>query len=137
MFESKTQRIWLLVGLVAFTYGITSVAADSIRFDLARIGESIYEAHARSGQWPAQAGDLDGTVYLKMPYRKAALQKGVFKIVWHADLDPSPSANRNRILAYSNGGLLARTGFIWACYGDLRIVRIRPKDIPVNPRSTP
>ena len=114
---------------VAFVYGQTSVAADSIRFDLGKIGSSIYEAHNKTGRWPAKVSDLDGTVYLSMPYRKGALENGVFVVVWQ-DLDPNPAANRDRILAYSNGGLLARVGLIWACRGDLRVERIRREDIP-------
>jgi hypothetical protein len=51
-------------------------------------------------------------------------------VVWQNDLETSPEANAERILAYSNGGLLARLGWIWACRGDLRVERIRRQDIP-------
>jgi len=126
-----------LVGAVfvacAFVYGQTSVAADSIRFDLGKIGSSIYEAHSKTGRWPAKVSDLEGTAYLSMPFRKAALENGVFIVLWQDDLDPDPAANRERILAYSNGGLLARVGLIWACRGDLRIERVRRQDIPKRP----
>jgi hypothetical protein len=105
---------------VAFAYGQWSVASESLRFDLRIIGESIYEAHARSGKWPARIDDLEGTAYLKMPYRKMELEQGVFVIVWHQDLDPDPKANGDKILAYHDRGILSRLGRAWACRGDLR-----------------
>jgi hypothetical protein len=108
----------------AYLYGSTSVAIESIQFDLQKIGESIYQAHARTGKWPTRIADLEGTAYLQMPYRRAALEENVFTVVWQTDLDPNPAMNRDRILAYSNGGLLARLGFVWACRGDLRIERL-------------
>lgn len=109
----------------AFAYGQWDVATDSIKFDLGRIGESIYEAHERSGKWPAQVSDLEGTVYLNMPYRRATLDDNkLFQVVWHQDLDPSPAANQQRILAYDKGSLMAALGSIWACRGDLSLVRI-------------
>jgi hypothetical protein len=115
--------------VLAFAYGQMSVAVDSIRFDLKKIGSSIYEAHSSSGKWPTQISDLVGTEFLSMPYRKAALESGVFIVLWQEDLDPNPAANRDRILAYSNGGLLPRLGLIWACRGDLRVERIRREEI--------
>jgi hypothetical protein len=115
---------------------MTSVAADSIRFDLTKIGQSIYEAHTRSGHWPSQVSDIEGTAYLRMPYRKAALEDGLFKVVWHTDLDTNPSLNRNRVLAYSNGGLLARVGLVWACYGDLRVERIGRRELALSAIET-
>jgi hypothetical protein len=114
---------------VAFVYGQTDVAIDSIRFDLQKIGESIYQAHSRSGTWPTRIALLNGTAYLKMPYRKGVLEQDVFSIVWRTDLDPNPALNRDRILAYSNGGLLARLGFVWACRGDLRIERVGKQEL--------
>lgn len=110
-------------------YGITDVAIDSIQFDLAKIGESIYEAHARDGRWPARISDLDGTVYLNMPYRRHALETGAFVAVWQHDLAPDPAANRDRVLAYDAGSLFARFGWVWACWGDLRIARVSAERI--------
>ena len=93
-----------------FAYGQLDTAIQSIRFDLRKIGESLYEAHARSGRWPAQIADLKGTAYLRMPYRRDALEREVFVVMWQQDLDPDPQANRERVLAYSHGGLIARLG---------------------------
>jgi hypothetical protein len=114
----------LLFAIVALFVGMYSVAVDSIYFDLKIIGESIYEAQARSGKWPAQIADLEGTAYLRMPYRKDVLERKTFVVVWQQDLDRNPTANRARVLAYSNGGLLAWLGLVWGCRGDLRIERL-------------
>ena len=111
-------------GAVFFTYGVTDVALDSIKFDLGKIGESIYEAHRKSGAWPARIADLEGTVYLDMPFRRKALEDAHFVVVWNPDLEPDPAANRDRILAYDNGSLFSRLGWILACRGDLSIERI-------------
>jgi hypothetical protein len=123
---SKTRKILLIasgivVAGILFAYSQMDVAVSSIQFDLKKIGESIYEAHSRSGMWPAQIADLEGTEYLRMPYRRAILEQGHFVIVWQQDLDPNPGANRERILAYDNGSLFSRFGRVWACRGDLRI----------------
>jgi hypothetical protein len=113
---------------VLFTYGQLDVAIQSIRFDLRMIGESVYEAHSRTGRWPAQIADLEGTAYLRMPYRRSVLEREVFVVLWQQDLDPDPQANRHRVLAYSNGGLLARLGLVWVCRGDLRVERISAEE---------
>jgi hypothetical protein len=114
----------IVVAVIAFIYGTVDVANKSLQFDLKKIGESIYEAHAKSGKWPMQIADLEGTEYLNMPYRRGILENGSFVIVWQQDLDPNPDANSRRILAYANSGLLSRLGRVWACRGDLRIVKI-------------
>ncbi len=114
---------------VAFVYAQVEIATTSIQFDLRKIGESMYEARSKSGKWPAQIADLAGTEYLEMPHRRAMLEEGLFVVVWHQDLDPNPSANRNRVLAYDNGSLLSRLGRVWACRGDLRVERLRPEEV--------
>src|SRR5215475_11161517 len=114
----------VVVAVIAFIYGTVDVANKSLQFDLKKIGESIYEAHAKSGKWPMQIADLEGTEYLNMPYRRGILENGSFVIVWQQDFDPNPDANSGRILAYANSGLLSRLGRVWACRGDLRIVKI-------------
>ena len=131
------RKLWWAVVAVAavalsFAYGTTSVAIQSIQFDLGKIGASIYEAHARTGRWPADIADLEGTEYLRMPYRRKVLQDGLFVVVWQQDLDADPAANRNRILAYDSGSLFSRLGLIWACRGDLQIERIGRDQLPVK-----
>lgn len=115
---------------VAFAYAQIDIATKSIRFDLRKIGESVYEARSKSGKWPAQIADLEGTEYLKMPHRRAMLEDGFFIVLWQQDLDPDPEANRDRVLAYDNGSLLSRLGRVWACRGDLRVERIGAAEVP-------
>jgi arylamine N-acetyltransferase len=55
----------LVVGTIGFLYGTTDVARKSIQFDLRKIGESIYEAHSKTGKWPAKIADFEGTEYLE------------------------------------------------------------------------
>ena len=109
---------------IAFGYAQIDTAAKSIRFDLRKIGESVYEARSKSGKWPVQIADLEGTEYLSMPHRRTMLEEGLFVVVWQQDLDPNPEANRNRVLAYDNGSLLSRLGSVWVCRGDLRTERM-------------
>jgi hypothetical protein len=111
----------VLIVVLGFGYGQLQVATQSIHFDLRTIGLSIYEAHSRNGRWPFDIDDLDGTEYLRLPYRKALLENRNFVIVWQQDLDPKPDANRDRVLAYDNTSLLSRFGSVWVCRGDLRI----------------
>jgi hypothetical protein len=114
---------------VAFVVTQVDIATKSIQFDLRKIGESVYEAHSKSGKWPARIADLEGTEYLKMPHRRTMLDNGVFVVVWREDLDPNPAANANRVLAYDNGSLLSRFGRVWVCRGDLPIERMRAKEM--------
>jgi len=106
-----------------------AIAAKSIRFELRKIGESIYEVRSKSGQWPAQIADLTASEYLTMPYRRTMLEEGVFVVVWQQDLNLNPEANPNRILAYDNRSLLSRFGTVWVCRGDLRIERVSEKEM--------
>lgn len=120
----------VLIGIAAaFAYGQIEVATQSIRFDLRSIGKSIYQARARSGKWPMQIADLEGTEYLEMPRRRTVLDERVYIIVWQEDLDARPEANAGRILAYDNRSLLTRFGIVWACRGDLRIEKLRADEI--------
>jgi hypothetical protein len=114
---------------VAFVVTQVDIATKSIQFDLRKIGESVYEAHSKSGKWPARIADLEETEYLKMPHRRTMLDKGVFVVVWREDLDPNPAANANRVLAYDNSSLLSRFGRVWVCRGDLRIERMGAKEM--------
>ncbi len=138
---SGRRKILWAVSIVAaiaivFLYGQIDVATKSIEFDLRKIGESLYEARSKTGKWPAEIADLEGTEYLKMPHRKALLENGLFVVVWQQDLDPNPEANRNRVLAYDNGSLLSRFGSVLVCRGDLRIERMNADDVrPLNPRG--
>ena len=114
---------------IAFVYAQVDIATKSIQFDLRKIGESVYEVYSKSGKWPVQIADLEGTEYLKMPHRRTMLEEGVFIVVWQEDLDPNPAANANRVLAYDNSSLLSRFGSAWVCRGDLRIERMSAKEM--------
>ena len=114
---------------VAFVYAQVDIATKSIQFELRKIGESVYEAHSKSGKWPAQIADLEGAEYLKMPHRRTMLEEGVFVVVWQQDLDQNPEANSNRVLAYDSSSLLWRFGRVWVCRGDLRIERMSAKEM--------
>jgi len=127
----------LVLGTIGFLYGTTDVARKSIQFDLRKIGESIYEAHSKTGKWPAKIADLEGTEYLNMPYRRDALEKGLFVIIWQQDLKSDPKQNRDRIVAYDNGSLFARLGWIWACSGDLTVGRVSSAKLASELASRP
>ena len=114
---------------VAYIFAQAHIATKSIQFELRKIGESVYEAHSKSGKWPAQIADLEGSEYLTMPHRRTLLEEGVFVVVWQQDLDPNPKANPNRVLAYDNRSLLSRFGKVWVCRGDLRIERMGAKEM--------
>lgn len=116
---------------VAFVVAQVGIATKSIQFDLRKIGECVYEAHSRSGKWPAQIADLGETEYLKMPHRRTMLDEGVFVVVWQEDLDPNPAVNAHRVLAYDNSSLLSRFGGVWVCRGDLRTERMSTKEMRV------
>lgn len=118
----------LLVG-GAFLYAQAEIAGRSVRFDLHLIGASIYEAQSRHGAWPAGLEDLDGTEYLRMPYRKAMLEERRFVVVWHHDLSPEPAENANRVLAYDNHSLMSRFGWVLVCRGDLRVEYMGIEDL--------
>jgi hypothetical protein len=129
----RRKILWAILAIaavaVAFVYVQVDIATKSLQFDLRKIGESVYEAHSKSGKWPAEIADLEATEYLRMPYRKTMLEQGVFVVVWQQDLDPKPEANRDRVLAYENSSVLSRLGRIWACRGDLRIEQIGAEEV--------
>ncbi|MEW5978318.1 MAG: hypothetical protein AB1898_21185 [Acidobacteriota bacterium] len=131
----KRKVVVVLLGLLtvalAFGYAQFEVASRSIRFDLRLIGESVYEAHARKGQWPTCLEDLAETRYLKLPYRKAMLQEGHYSLVWNRNLAPNPENNSHRVLAYCRyqRGPLSWFGRVWVCRGDLRVESIRLSEL--------
>ena len=125
--------VLLIVAIgIAYTLGMVGPATDSIQFDLTQIGKSIYEARSRTGHWPKTISDLEGTTYLRMPYRRKLLEDKHFVIVWPDGLDPAPAANRDRILAYDNGSLFSRLGRIWVCRGDLSLERLSAEELTAS-----
>lgn len=136
MISNRWLRIALVVLIVVtgLALGHLRTVRGSVEFDLRTIGESVYEARARTGRSPRQLADLQGTKYLNMPYRQKMLEEQRYVIVRHDDLEASPAANRDRILAYDNTTLLSRFGRVWVCRGDLRIERVNRADVVRLPR---
>lgn len=133
---SWRRRKWLvgtaliaIAVVLAFAYAQVALAAESIRFDLKKIGESVYEARQKNGRWPMQLSDLEGTSYLSMPGRKDLLESGAYIIVWPVDFEVDPASNREHILAFDHGSLLARFGHVLACTGDLRIEQLSAEKV--------
>lgn len=131
---------WLRIALLALII-VTGVALGQLRtvrgsveFDLRTIGESIYQARAKNGAPPRRLADLAGTKYLDMPFRQKMLEEQRYVIVRHDDLDASPAANRDRILAYDNTTILSRFGRVWVCRGDLRIDKANRAEVARLPR---
>jgi hypothetical protein len=107
--------------VMLFFSGTTQVANEALQYQLQVIGRSIYEYHAKTGQWPDKVDDLDATsIGIGLRYWKPIIQNGSIVIVWHDKLHPDPKDNAGVILAYHNEGLLAWMGRKWVCWGDLR-----------------
>ena len=129
------KRQWLVGVMVlaliaiAYVHAQMDIASSAIQFDLRMIGESLYEARAKNGVWPARIEDLSATAYLALPHRKAMLENGVFVVVWHENLAPNPEANGQRVLAYDNKSLLPRFGRVWVCRGDLRVEYVEAEEL--------
>lgn len=136
MIANRWLRLALLALVVAtgVALGQLRTVRGSVEFDLRAIGESVYDACAKNGMPPQRLTDLAGTKYLNMPFRQKMLDEQRYVIVRHDNLDASPAANRDRILAYDNTTILSRFGRVWACRGDLQIVRVNRADVSRLPR---
>lgn len=127
----------ILVGVVTAVvvvvlgyYNLSGIGHQTIQLHLQLYGSSIYEYHARMGQWPTQADDLAKTPLPKIsPYWKVALETGTYVILWPKNLKADPKDNANVILAYHNQGLLASMGRVWVCWGDLRTEYITSEEL--------
>jgi hypothetical protein len=109
--------LWIALG----RDGITDVAHEAIQYHLRPLGESIYEYHGRTGQWPTRIDDLEKTsIASKSPSWRIMLEAGTNVIVWPKQLKPDPKDNAGHVLAYHNRGTLAENGRQWVCWGDLR-----------------
>jgi hypothetical protein len=125
----RTGIFTVLILVIAVLGSHVSIAIQSIRFDLRMIGEGYYEARMQSGKWPTCVADLEGTAYLNLPQRKSILEDGHFVVVWQGGLDADPNENAERVLAYDNGSLLCRFGWVWVCRGDLRTEYVRESEL--------
>ena len=129
----KNIAIAIAAGLVfvvvlLFFSGTTQVADESLKYELNALGQSIYEYHAATGQWPSTPDDLARTsLPLRLRYWRSGLENGSIVIVWHDSLKPEPRDNSGVVLAYHNRGLRAWLGHQWVCWGDLRTEYISSK----------
>jgi hypothetical protein len=127
MWRNGTLILVIGVGVIAILMirgpfsGVRDVAHEFAQFHLRLTASSIYEYHARTGQWPRQIADLEKTsLPLKSPHWREMLDGGAIVVVWHKALKPNPPDNADEILAYYNKGLISEGGRSWVCWGDLR-----------------
>jgi hypothetical protein len=115
----------LLVAPFAWDYlDRDSVPQQSIKYQLALFGLSIYEYHSTTGRWPARLDDLARTsLSRRNPHWR--LSATPFVILWRDDLRPDPKDNAAVVLAYHNAGVLANLGRKWVLWGDLRTEYVR------------
>ena len=124
---ATAAAIAFLIVLLFFS-GTTQVADESLRYELNTLGQSIYEYHAATGQWPSSPDNLARTsLPLRLRYWRPTLDNGSIVVVWHDKLSADPKANASVILAYHNKGLRAWLGRQWVCWGDLRTEYISSK----------
>jgi hypothetical protein len=124
-----TGAVLVYVGSLFFS-GTSQVANDALQYQLNAIGQSIYEYHTATGQWPRQLDDLERTsLSLHLRYWRQVLDNGSIVVVWHDHLNADPAANRDVVLAYHNKGTLAMTGRQWVCWGDLRTEYVGSKQL--------
>src|SRR5215469_643312 len=103
-----------LTGIHSPFSGVSEVAHESVRFHLNLTGSSIYEYHAKTGQWPTQIGDLALTSLPTVsPHWRYLLDEELMVVVWHKTLKPNPKDNADQILAYYNKGLISERGQSW------------------------
>lgn len=109
--------------------GVSEVAHESVRLHLNLTGSSIYEYHAKTGQWPTQIGDLALTSPTVSPYWRYLIDEELIVVVWHKTLKPNPKDNADHILTYYNKGLISERGQSWVCWGDLRTEYVKTDDL--------
>ena len=110
-----------LLVLGIFIYNTTDLASQAIRYQLGVYGTSIYEYRVATGRWPESAADLARTsIPGRFRHWQDELLSGTVVVIWPHNMEPNPRDNGHRILAYFNGGLIARFGRKWVLWGDLR-----------------
>jgi hypothetical protein len=122
----------VIAAMMAYNYyGMKEMSDLSQQVYLRIYGESIYEYHALTGNWPSKVDDLARTsLAVKYPsWWKAQLDIEADVIVWPRDLKPDRKDNGHVILCYHNKGLDAEMGRMWVCWGDLRTEWITPEDL--------
>jgi hypothetical protein len=121
--------VLVYVGYLLFS-GPSQVAQEALQYQLKAIGQSIYEYHTLTGQWPTHIDDLEKTTLgARLRYWKPILENGSIVVVWHDHLNDNPADNRDVVLAYHNKGTLAMMGRQWVCWGDLRTEYVDTKTL--------
>jgi hypothetical protein len=120
----------LIIGLVFDYFDRGSIPHQAIQLHLRLVVSSIYEFHTNTGRWPERAEDLAATsLPLRSTYWKQMLDQGIIVVVWPKDLKPDPKENADVVLTYDNGGLFARLGRVWVCWGDLRTEYVKAEEL--------
>ena len=120
----------LVIGIVFDYFDRGSIPHQAIQLHLRLVASSIYEFHTNTGRWPERAEDLAATsLPLRSPYWKQMLDQGIIVVVWPKDLKPDPKDNAGRVLTYDHGGLFARLGRVWVCWGDLRTEYVKAEEL--------
>ena len=120
----------LVIGIVFDYLDRGSIPHQAIQLHLRLVGSIIYEFHTNTGPWPERAEDLAATsLPLRSPYWKQMLDQGIIVVVWPKGLKPDPKENAGVVLTYDNGGLFARLGRVWVCWGDLRTEYVKVEDL--------
>ena len=81
------------------------------------------------GSIPHQEDLAATSLPLRSPYWKQMLDQGTIVVVWPKDLKPDPKENASVVLTYDNGGLFARLGRVWVCWGDLRTEYVKAEEL--------
>jgi hypothetical protein len=120
----------LAIGMVVDYFDRGSIPHQAIQLHLRLVASSIYEFHKNTGRWPERAEDLAATsLPLQSPYWKQMLDRGTIVVMWPKDLQPDPKDNAGAVLTYDNGGLFARLGRVWVCWGDLRTEYVKEEEL--------
>ena len=101
-----------------------SPANLAMQVQLKMFGAAMYEYHSQTGRWPTKVDDLAQT---SLPAKSHVWRQTANTIVfiWPQEFKPEPKDNGNALLAYWNGGLYNRFGWVWACWGNLRTERVK------------
>lgn len=119
--------VWLALALLMLVmlaiYRVSDNARRRIEHHLCSIGESFYEFHQKTGQWPSGVDDLAETSLTKKSSQAInRIKRQNYVVIWHQELKPEPSGNAQQVLAYHDSmWFVLLHGRICVCWGDLQI----------------
>jgi hypothetical protein len=110
-------------------FDLNSPANLAMLVQLKLFGAAMYEYQSHAGRWPTKIDDLAQT---SLPAQSNVWRQTANTTVflWPQGLKPEPKDNANVLLAYWRGGLYKEFGRVWACWGDVRIKRIKRSQLP-------